>query len=74
MGHAKDRTASGAFTAAGQGVLDYPHYLACLQAAHFSGCLITHGLSAEDAAGVASFLTAAIEQAGLKVETACLNL
>ena len=74
IGHAKDRTASGAFTAAGQGVLDYPHYLACLKAAHFSGCLISHGLSAEDAPGVASFLTSAIEQAGLKVETACLNL
>jgi len=73
MGHAKDRTASGTFTAAGHGVLDYLHYLACLKAAHFSGSLVTHGLSAEDAPGVASFLTTAIEQAGLKVETACLN-
>ena len=28
MAHAKDRAADGAFAAAGQGVLDYPHYFA----------------------------------------------
>ena len=32
MGHAKDRTSSGAFTTAGQGVLDYAHYVAKLHA------------------------------------------
>lgn len=56
MGHAKDRTASGAFATAGQGVLDYPHYLSCLRAAGFDGDLVTHGLAAHEAPGVAAFL------------------
>lgn len=73
MGHAKDRTPSGGFTAAGCGVLDYPHYLACLKSARFDGAMVTHGLSAKDAGRVASFLTAQMEQAGFKVETACLQ-
>ena len=41
MGHAKDRHADGAFATAGTGVLDYPHYLACLKRAGFDGPLIT---------------------------------
>lgn len=56
MGHAKDRAPDGSFVAAGQGVLDYPHYLACLAQAGFDGDLVTHGLSAEEAPGVAAFL------------------
>lgn len=56
MGHAKDRTASGAFATAGQGVLDYPHYLGCLRAAGFDGDLVTHGLAAGEAPAVAAFL------------------
>jgi sugar phosphate isomerase/epimerase len=56
MGHAKDRTALGAFATAGQGVLDYPHYLGCLRAAGFDGDLVTHGLAAQEAPGVAAFL------------------
>lgn len=73
MGHAKDRTPSGGFTAAGSGVLDYPHFLACLKSAHFDGPMVTHGLSAKDAGWVAAFLTAQMAQAGFKVETACLQ-
>lgn len=57
MGHAKDRTASGAFATAGQGVLDYPHYLGCLRGAGFDGDLVTHGLAAHEAPGVATFLS-----------------
>ena len=57
MGHAKDRTASGAFATAGQGVLDYPHYLTCLRAIGFTGDLVTHGLAAHEAPGVAAFLS-----------------
>jgi sugar phosphate isomerase/epimerase len=56
MGHAKDRTASGAFATAGRGVLDYPHYLSCLRASGFDGDLVTHGLAAHEAPGVAAFL------------------
>jgi len=67
MGHAKDRHADGRFATAGQGVLDYPHYLDCLRRAGFDGALVTHGLGADEAAGVAVFLRAALAEAGLAV-------
>jgi sugar phosphate isomerase/epimerase len=57
MAHAKDRMADGSFATAGQGVLDYPHFLRTLLATGFDGPLITHGLSAEEAPGVAEFLS-----------------
>ena len=56
MGHAKDRAAGGGFVAAGKGVVDFAHYFACLKAARFNGPMITHGLSAAEAPGVAKFL------------------
>ena len=56
MGHAKDRAPDGSFVAAGRGVLDYPHYLACLARAGFDGDLVAHGLGAEEAPAVAAFL------------------
>jgi sugar phosphate isomerase/epimerase len=56
MGHAKDRAPDGSFATAGKGVLDYAHYLARLRAVGFDGDLVAHGLSAEDAPGVARFL------------------
>jgi len=56
MAHAKDRAADGAFVAAGQGVLDYPHYLAALRRAGFDGPLVTHGLTATEAPAVGAFL------------------
>jgi len=67
MGHAKDRTATGAFTAAGTGILDYPHYLSCLKRAGFNGPLVTHGLAAAEAEGVAKFLYGALDDAGIAV-------
>ena len=56
MAHAKDRAADGSFTAAGQGVIDFAHFIGCLGAAGFDGPLVTHGLSAAEAPGVARFL------------------
>lgn len=56
MAHAKDRDAAGRFVAAGKGVLDYDHYLACLTRAGFTGSLVTHGLDAAEAPAVARFL------------------
>lgn len=67
MGHAKDRAPDGTFTTAGRGVLDYPHYLAALASIGFSGSLVTHGLSAQDAPDVASFLRRALGDAGIAV-------
>lgn len=64
IAHAKDRAADGTFVAAGQGVLDYPHYLACLKCAGFNGPLVTHGLAAAGAPDVARFLRQALDAAG----------
>ena len=56
MAHAKDRTADGGFTAAGQGVIDFAHFIGELERAGFDGPLVAHGLSAGEAAGVAGVL------------------
>ena len=64
LAHAKDRTADGGFTAAGRGIIDYPHYLERLAAAGFDGPLFAHGLAPEAAPGVAAFLTEVIQKAG----------
>jgi len=56
MAHAKDRDASGAFVAAGRGVIDFAHFLGQLRGADFTGPLVAHGMSAEEAPGVAAFL------------------
>jgi sugar phosphate isomerase/epimerase len=57
MAHAKDRDAQGGFATAGMGVVDFPHFLNRLRRAGFDGDLITHGLTAAEAPGVAAFLT-----------------
>ena len=56
MAHAKDRDVSGGFATAGQGVIDFGHFIGCLRAAGFDGDMVTHGLSAAEAPGVAAFL------------------
>ena len=56
MAHAKDRNAKGEVVAAGQGVIDFPHFIACLRDVGFDGPLVTHGLSAAEAPAVAAFL------------------
>ncbi len=56
MAHAKDRTTSGEFVAAGTGVLDYPHFLSELKQSGFDGPIVTHGLSAAEAPMVREFL------------------
>lgn len=61
MGHAKDRTPDGSFTAAGNGVLDYGHYIARLRAAGFDGDLVAHGLAAHEAPEVAAFLRGCLQ-------------
>ncbi|SHF95949.1 Sugar phosphate isomerase/epimerase [Kaistia soli DSM 19436] len=58
LAHAKDRHADGSFATAGDGVIDFPHFIRVLRAAGFDGPLVTHGLAAGDAARVAAFLEA----------------
>ncbi|WP_010100117.1 sugar phosphate isomerase/epimerase family protein [Verminephrobacter aporrectodeae] len=68
MGHAKDRHGDGSFATAGTGVLDYPHYLSRLKAVGFDGALITHGLCAAEAPGVATYLKRVLGEAGIRVQ------
>jgi sugar phosphate isomerase/epimerase len=56
MAHAKDRDSLGGFATAGQGVVDFPHFITRLRAAGFDGDLVTHGLTAAEAPSVAAFL------------------
>lgn len=56
MAHAKDRHADGSFATAGKGIVDFPDFLGRLKSAGFDGPLVTHGLSATEAPGVAVFL------------------
>lgn len=58
MAHAKDRNADGTFATAGKGVVDFHHFITRLRAAGFDGDLVTHGLAANEAAGVAAHLKA----------------
>lgn len=54
--HAKDRDAEGLVVPAGQGIIDFPLFIQHMHEAGFQGPVITHGLEAADAAGVARFL------------------
>ncbi|MGL4488724.1 MAG: sugar phosphate isomerase/epimerase family protein [Rhizobiaceae bacterium] len=56
MAHAKDRNAAGQFVAAGTGVIDFVHFVSCLQSAGFDGPLVTHGLAENQASEVAAVL------------------
>jgi sugar phosphate isomerase/epimerase len=56
MAHAKDRYADGRFATAGQGIVDFADFVARLKASGFDGPLVTHGLTAGEAPGVARFL------------------
>jgi len=60
MAHAKDRAADGGFCATGKGIIDFSHYIRTLRAAGFDGDVVTHGLSAAEAPGVAAFLSTPI--------------
>ncbi len=60
IAHAKDRAADGSVTSAGNGVLDYPHFISALAAAGFTGPVIAHGLTARQAPAVAKFLQRSI--------------
>ncbi len=56
IAHAKDRGADDTFRAAGEGILDYDHYLRLLQTSAFSGPLIIHGLAEEQVDAALQFL------------------
>jgi len=59
MAHAKDLDHDGdaGHLAAGQGKLDYDHYLSLLRASEFKGPLLLHGLSEAQVPGCVAFLS-----------------
>jgi sugar phosphate isomerase/epimerase len=63
LAHAKDRDAAGRIVPAGQGIVDFPRFLARLRRAGFDGAVVTHGLSDEEAPEAARRLRAALEEA-----------
>ena len=62
MTHAKDRRADGSFCAAGTGVIDFGHFVGRLHKAGIKCVLMTHGLSEQEAPGVAAFLRRTIDE------------
>ncbi len=64
MAHAKDRDPVGGFATAGKGMVDFGHFLRALLRAGFDGPIVTHGLGADEASGVASFLRQQLQGLG----------
>ena len=64
LGHAKDLRRDGAAgqVPAGQGLLDYDHYLALFRKVGFNGPLILHSLAEADVAGCVEFLREKLKQ------------
>jgi sugar phosphate isomerase/epimerase len=56
MAHAKDRNAQGQVVAAGNGVIDFTHFMRCLRKVGFDGPVVTHALHETEAPTVARFL------------------
>ena len=57
MAHAKDRAADGSFVTAGRGIVDFADFLERLRGTGFDGPVVTHGLTAEEAPGVAAAMS-----------------
>jgi sugar phosphate isomerase/epimerase len=68
MGHAKDRGAGGSVVAAGNGVVDFHHFIGRLHSAGFDGPIITHGLCSADAPAVSKFLRRVLAETGVRLE------
>ena len=62
IAHAKDRGADDSFRAAGEGILDYDHYLRLLQSAAFTGPLIVHGLAEDQVDAALQFLSGKLQR------------
>jgi sugar phosphate isomerase/epimerase len=60
LAHVKDHDEAGQVACAGKGIVDWPHYLRGLKQAGYTNHLIAHGMTAEEAPGVAAFLRTAL--------------
>jgi sugar phosphate isomerase/epimerase len=64
LAHAKDRDGNGKVCPAGGGVVDFSHFLRCLQEVGFRGPLIVHGIDESEAAPTAHYLRGIISKLG----------
>ena len=62
LAHAKDRFADGTVAPAGRGVVDWLHVLRGLATCGFNGPIIAHGMTADEAGGVAVYLATLLRQ------------
>ncbi|HEX6557273.1 MAG TPA: sugar phosphate isomerase/epimerase [Ktedonobacteraceae bacterium] len=62
IAQAKDRGADDAFKAAGEGILDYDHYVYLLRAVAFDGPLIMHGLGEGQVDSALQFLCGKLQR------------
>lgn len=62
IAHAKDRSPDDTFKPAGEGVLDYDHYMRLLRAAAFDGPLILHGLAEAQVNAALQFLRGKLQR------------
>ena len=62
LAHAKDRHADGTVAPAGEGTVDWAHFLSGLSATGFDGALVAHGMVGDDAPAVARFLADQLER------------
>ncbi len=64
LAHAKDRDGQGRFVAAGEGVLDYDHYVAELKRVGYDGPLVLHGLAPAQARACSAFVRSKLQAVG----------
>jgi hypothetical protein len=64
LAHAKDRDSNGKVCPAGEGAVDFLHFLRCLQEVGFRGPLIAHGIDESEAAPTAHYLRGNISKLG----------
>ena len=57
MAHAKDRKPDGSFCPAGQGVIDFHHYINSLKSHGYDGPIVLHGLGVGDVRECSEFLS-----------------
>jgi sugar phosphate isomerase/epimerase len=64
LAHAKDRDGNGKVCRSGKGIVDFPHFLRCLQKVGFRGPLIAHGIEESEAALTTHYLQGIISKPG----------
>jgi len=67
IAHVKDRLWNGSFVAPGKGLVEHKFFFERLKTIGFSGPLVTHGLSEEEAPQVATLLRCLLGELGIEI-------